>query len=136
MAKEPKPPTVKDRLDEIERVIAKDNLELNGHDPLGLVAPRNEDILVQQNESDDLRRAISDAAVRRFIQRLYDLGGLMDSDSDPNPTVLAHHAGRRSLALDIFNAIDRVDPAANWQMKREKLSNAKSQEKKQDADQG
>ncbi len=111
-------------LERADREAAKDT------DPFGLIESRPEDKLVQEGEEGDMRQALARVEVRRLLFRIFKLGGLMDADSDPNPTIMAHHAGRRSLALDLFNAIKKVDPGAYWQMERENASDMKSKEKK------
>lgn len=130
MAKEPKPPSVSDRLATVERLIEREEAGLlKERDPFALNEPRGEDQLVQEGEESDLRQALSRPEIRRVFYRVFKLGGLMDADSDPNPTIMAHHTGRRSLALDLYNAIRKVDTAAYYQMEREHDSNLKSKEK-------
>lgn len=126
-----KEPSVKERLATVERMIAREEDELRREkDPFSLIDQRPEDVLVQEGEEGDLRQALSRPEIRRVLYRVMMLGGLDDSDSDPNPTIMAHHAGRRSLALDLKRAIRKVDSGAFHQMEREHESNLKSREKK------
>ncbi len=130
MAKEEKRASVGDRLATVERLIAREEAGLlKEKDPFALNDTRPEDQLVQEGEESDLRQALSRPEIRRVFYRVFKLGGLMDSDSDPNATIMAHHAGRRSLALDLYHAIKKVDAAAYYQMEREHDSNMKSKEK-------
>lgn len=134
-AKEPKQPSVKDQLAMTERLIAREQSELSKEkDPFALNAPSAEDQIVQEGEEGDLRQALARVEIRRVMFRFFKLGGLMDADSDPNPTIMAHHVGRRSLALDLYNAIRKVDPGIYWQMERENASDMKSREKNQNAE--
>ncbi len=129
MAKEEKKPSVGERLATVERLIAREEAGLlKEKDPFALNEQRGEDQLVQEGEEGDLRQALSRPEVRRVFYRVFNLGGLMEADSDPNPTIMAHHTGRRSLALDLYNAIKKVDPGAFFQMQREAESNLKSKE--------
>src|ERR1035437_3091059 len=129
MAKEEKKPSVGERLATVERLIAREEAGLlKEKDPFALNEVRGEDQLVQEGEEGDLRQALSRPEVRRVFYRMLNLGGLMEADSDPNPTIMAHHTGRRSLALDLYNAIKKVDPGAFFQMQREAESNLKSKE--------
>ncbi len=124
-----KKPSVGERLATVERLIARDEAALlKEKDPFALTEPRPEDQIVQEGEEGDLRQALSRPEVRRVLYRVFNLGGLMDADSDPNPTIMAHHTGRRSLALDLYNAIKKVDSGAFFQMQREAESNLKSKE--------
>lgn len=128
MAKEAQAPSVGERLAVVEALIARDN-----------AAPepdaRREDIIVQEGEESDLRQALARVEVRRVFYRVFKIGGLMEADSDPNLTIMAHHVGRRSLALDLYNAIKKVDAGAFFQMERENASDLKSRENKQEAPQ-
>ena len=125
MPKEAKAPSVGERLAVVEALIARDN-----------AAPepdvRREDTLIQENEESDMRQALARVEVRRVFYRVFRMGGLMEADSDPNVTIMAHHVGRRSLALDLYNAIKKVDAGAFFQMERENASDLKSKEKKED----
>ncbi len=129
MPKEPKAPTVTERLAVVEALIAREEREASGADPLALTpqSPAS-DKIVQEGEAGDMRQALARPEVRRVFYRIFKLGGLLESDSDPNPTIMAHHAGRRSLALDLYNAIKKVDPGVYWQMEREHASDLKSKE--------
>lgn len=132
MAKQDKQPSVKDQLATVERLIAREEAGLlKENDPFGLVEQRAEDQIIQEGEESDLRQALSRPEIRRVFYRVFKLGGLMEADSDPNPTIMAHHTGRRSLALDLYNAIRKVDGAAYYQMEREHDSNAKSAKSKE-----
>lgn len=132
MPKEEKQPSVSERLATVERLIAREERELRSEkDPFALNEQRNEDALIQEGEEGDIRQALSRVEVRRLLYRVFKLGGLMEADSDPNPTVMAHHVGRRSLALDLYNAIKKVDPGAYWQMERENASDLKSKQKQE-----
>ena len=124
-AKEPAAPTVKERLAVVEALIAREEAGI-----LGEKGPNVEDVLVQEGEEGDMRQALSRVEVRRVFFRLFKLGGLMEADSDPNQIVMAHHVGRRSMALDLYKAICKVDPGAYWQMEREHASDLKSKQSK------
>ena len=128
MSKEPKAPSVGERLAVVEALIARDN-----------AAPepdvRREDVLIQEGEESDMRQALARVEVRRVFYRVFKMGGLMEADSDPNVTIMAHHVGRRALALDLYNAIKKVDAGAFFQMERENASDLKSRENKQEASQ-
>lgn len=127
---ESKQPTVRDRLATVEALIAKENDEFSKRsDPFGIVNDRPEDQLIQDGEEGDMRQALSKPEIRRVLYRLLCMGGLLDASSDPNPTIMSHHTGRRSLAVDLYDAIKKVDPGAYWQMEREHASNLKSREK-------
>lgn len=130
MAKEEKQPSVSERLETVERLLAREEAGLlKDKDPFALNEPSPEDKLVQEGEESDLRQALSRPEIRRVFYRVFKLGGLMEVDGDPNPTIMAHHVGRRSLAVDLYNAIKKVDGAAYYQMEREHDSNLKSKEK-------
>jgi hypothetical protein len=125
-----KKPTVSGLLDQTERKLRKDNQELGSErDPLSLTEQNKNELLVLEQEKGDMLAALKDPAVRRVLYRVMMMGGLHDSDSDPNPVIMAHHTGRRSLALDLYKAIKSVDGGAFYQMEREHESNKKSQEK-------
>lgn len=131
-AKEPAAPSVKERLAVVEALLAREET-----DELKEKGPNSADVLVQEGEEGDLRQALARVEIRRVLFRIFKLGGLMEADSDPNQTIMAHHVGRRSLALDLFRAISKVDPGAYWQMEREAASDLKSKqskEKKPDAE--
>lgn len=125
-AKEPAATSVKERLAVIEALLAREEAGI-----LNEKGPNAEDVLVQEGEDGDLRQALARVEVRRVFFRLFKLGGLMDADSDPNQIVMAHHVGRRSLVLDLYKAIKKVDAGAYWQMERENASDLKSKESKE-----
>ncbi len=130
MAKEEKQASVSDRLATVERLIAREEEGLRKErDPFALNEPKAEDQLVQEGEEGDLRQALSRPEVRRVFYRFMMLGGLDEADGDPNPTIMAHHTGRRSLALDLKKALKKVDAGVFHQMEREHESNLKSKEK-------
>lgn len=115
--------SIRERLAVIEALHARDEREI--------VEPaKNEDVIVQEGEEGDMRQALSRPEVRRVFFRIFQMAGLMEADSDPNPTIMAHHIGRRSLALDLYKAVRKVDAGAYWQMERENASDLKSKEKK------
>lgn len=124
-AKEPAAPSVKERLAVVEALLAREEAGI-----LNEKGPNAEDVLVQEGEEGDLRQALSRVEVRRVFFRLFRMGGLMEADSDPNTTIMAHHVGRRSLALDLYKAICKVDPGSYWQMEREHASDLKSKQSK------
>jgi len=134
MAKEKKQPSVHDQLSQVEGLIAREQERAAKTDPLALNPANPDDALAEQGERDDLLNALSNAAVRRVFFKVFQLGGLFDADGDPNPTVMAHHVGRRSLALDLYRSLKAVAPGVYSQMEREHESNLKSKEKKPDAD--
>ncbi len=129
-AKEPAAPSVKERLAVVEALLAREEAGI-----LGEKGPNAEDVLIQEGEEGDMRQALSRVEVRRVFYRVFRMGGLMEADSDPNVTIMAHHVGRRSLALDLYNAIKKVDAGAFFQMERENASDLKSRENKQEAPQ-
>jgi hypothetical protein len=136
MAKEPKPPSVKDQLERVELLLRREEERLKAEsDPLAL-NPQRDEKLVQEGEEGDLRQALSHVEVRRVFFRLLKNGGLMEADSDPNPTIMSHHVGRRSMAVEIYNMLRAVDPGVYYQMEREAASDAKSRKEreKQNAD--
>lgn len=131
--KEPKPPTLKARMDEVERLIGQEHRELGRErDPFALNRENPDEMLVEERERGDLQQALKNVAVRRVFYRMLKLGGMWESDSDPNPVIIAHHAGRRSLALDLYKALRSADAGVVWQMEREYESDLKSQVKPQE----
>lgn len=110
-------------------------LEADELDPFGLMTPAARAAqLVAERERSDMEQALANPAVRRVLYRMMMMGGLLDSDSDSNPVIMAHHTGRRSLALDLYNAVDSVDSGAFFQMRREAKSNEASLKPKERAD--
>lgn len=123
-------PSVARQLEQVERVIARDQkLEAEVRDPLALEPEDKRNQVMAESQRQDMQMSLKHPEVRRVLNRIIEAGGLMDADSDPNATVMAHHVGARWLALEVFNMIEDADPSAYWQMRREHRSNLKSKEK-------
>lgn len=132
--KSQKPPSVNAQLDLVQRRLANVEKEQAAEkDPLGLIEDQNTEKLVTEREKSDLLQALANPAVRRVFYRLmFDMAGILQDSSDPDPIVMAHHNGKRSLGLLLYNCIKEVDGGAFHQMEREALSNARSTEKQED----
>lgn len=134
--KKDKQPSVSDALRTQELLIARENSEIGkDRDPLSLIPPMAEDErLVTEKERADFQQAIRNVEVRRVLYRLLRRGGMWQADSDPNAIIMAHHAGRRSLALELYEALMDADPGSIYQMEREWRSDQKSKERKPDGE--
>lgn len=120
-----KPPTIHDELKKVEARLALVEDELK--DPKDPAEKQR--LKLQEREKGDIREALKNPAVRRFFYRVLNLSGILASSGDPNPTIIAHHEGRRSIGLEIYRAIKEADPAAYYQMERDAESDKKSQQK-------
>lgn len=130
MAKESMAPSVQAQLAMVDALHARTaREEAEAIDPFGLADDQKKFKLVAEREENDLRQALKDPAIRRFVHRILKMGHLYDHLGDHNQVIITHAVGRHSLALDIRNAIAAVDLGAIHQMEREAVSNDKSQEK-------
>lgn len=128
MAKEAKVPTLEDQL---ERATARiELLEKQSTDPFevdGNIAKLN--LKFEDKEKNDVREAIRNPAIRRFLFRLLNMAQILSDSSDPNPYIIMHHSGKRSLGLQIYRALTEIDPGIYFQMERESISDKKSMQK-------
>jgi hypothetical protein len=121
--------TVRDQIGIEQRLIEKGERDQSGRDPLELNDTNEWQELILEQEKGDMRQALANPAIRRFLYKLINLLGFEDHDSDPNPTIMAHHVGRRSGAVDMVKALKSIDPGVFWQMEREAKSNEASRGK-------
>lgn len=126
--------SVADELETRERLIRREEADLNKHDPLAVEAPpdREKQKLVEDGEKADLIVAMKNPAIRRLLYKWIVVeGDLYGVESDQNPIIMSHHVGRRSLALGLCNAIREADLSLWHQAESEGKSNFKSKEASQ-----
>lgn len=85
-----------------------------------------QNLKIDDREKQDIREALRIPAIRRFFFRVLNMAQILGDSSDPNPYVVMHHTGRRSLGLQIYRILIDAEPGIYLQMTHEAASDRKS----------